>query len=102
MQVLPHRLDVKKCCVFCLIILIYINVRAQGSDKIKSYEAHSEMILGIAQSPNGEYLLSASDDNTAILWDKDGKYPIHVQSQQLELEQRGGISFEKKQCSQDW
>ena len=64
---------------------LWINLsKAQSGVLAKSYEGHKEAILGIAQSPDGKYLLSGSDDNLAFLWNNEGKIidtiDVHIKS----------------------
>jgi WD40 repeat protein len=64
----------KQNILLLALIFLFTNLAsAQTSVLAKSYVGHKEAILGIAQSPNGKYLLSGSDDNLAFLWDEDGK-----------------------------
>ncbi len=45
---------------------------------LKTLEGHEEDVSALAFSPDGEYLLSASHDQTARLWDATDFEPVHV------------------------
>jgi WD40 repeat protein len=45
---------------------------SQSAKPDKNFTGHKEPILGIAQSPDGKYILSGSDDNLAFLWNENG------------------------------
>jgi WD40 repeat protein len=59
--------------IFIIIVLTNCTVKNQSCTIAKSFEGHSETILGITQSPNGKYLLSGGDDQKAILWNEKGE-----------------------------
>jgi WD40 repeat protein len=63
----------KQTIILTLTLLITNLVNAQSCVIAKTFVGHKEAILGIAQSPNGKYFLSGSDDNLAFLWNEDGK-----------------------------
>ncbi len=64
-----------KKITFIFIIAIFTNCTVKNETKViaKSFEGHSETILGIVESPNGKYILSGGEDEKAILWNKKGE-----------------------------
>jgi len=50
-----------------------INVYDLSGELINSFIGHTAVINSLAVSKNGQYLLSGSNDRTAILWEMDGK-----------------------------
>ena len=67
-----------------LIILTHSLVKSQPGEPAKSFSGHKEPILGIAQSANGKYILSGSDDNLGFLWNENGEIidtiDVHLKS----------------------
>jgi WD40 repeat protein len=74
----------KSILLISLIILARGIVTGQSCVLAKSFAGHKEAILGIAQSPDGKYILSGSDDNLAFLWNENGEIidtiDVHLKS----------------------
>jgi WD40 repeat protein/uncharacterized caspase-like protein len=45
-----------------------------GTQELNRLEKHTQRINAVTYSRNGQYLASASDDNTIVLWGKDGSF----------------------------
>ena len=63
----------KNILLLSLTLIMQVTAYSQSCVISKSFEGHSEFILGIAQSLNGKYILSGSKDEKAILWNEKGE-----------------------------
>jgi WD40 repeat protein len=63
-----------KGCRVILYLLLLINRTAfgQSPELAKSFTGHTQTIMALAGSNNGEFLLSGSDDDLAYLWNDQG------------------------------
>ncbi len=52
--------------------------RQVGGQTVTSDFAHRQNIFALAFSPDGRYLVTGSEDNTARLWDTRSRQPIHL------------------------
>lgn len=51
---------------------------ANSGELIHTFEGHTDTIWKVSISRNGQYLLTASDDQTAILWSLQTYQPLHT------------------------
>ena len=64
-----------------------VAVHAVGQAERARWPAHSDKIIDLCFSPDGEYLLSASKDRRATLWSLEGKKIFTLQGHEREVNQ---------------
>jgi WD40 repeat protein len=53
-----------------------INLWSDSGEKLREFSGHHELVNAIVFSPDGQYILSGSEDSTAILWSLDSDSSI--------------------------